>query len=75
MENVWKTGGKRHLLEQNQVRNGFQRHERRLPRGVRVTHVPTGIAMKCTEQRTQLLNRNKALAKLKAKLLMIQAQL
>ncbi|CAK9072892.1 unnamed protein product [Durusdinium trenchii] len=42
--------------------------------GVRVTHEPSGIAVKCTAERSQILNRKKALAQLKAKLLMIQEQ-
>ncbi|WP_148662597.1 peptide chain release factor 2 [Scytonema hofmannii] len=42
---------------------------------VRVVHVPTGIAVRCTEERSQLQNKEKALARLKAKLLVIaQAQ-
>jgi peptide chain release factor 2 len=39
--------------------------------GVRVTHLPTGIAVRCTEQRSQQQNREKGLAILKAKLLII----
>ncbi|MCP6758200.1 MAG: peptide chain release factor 2 [Fischerella sp. CENA71] len=38
---------------------------------VRVTHLPTGIAVRCTEERSQLQNKEKALARLKAKLLVI----
>ncbi|HAX74464.1 MAG TPA: peptide chain release factor 2 [Cyanobacteria bacterium UBA11372] len=39
--------------------------------GVRVEHVPTGIAVRCTEERSQQQNKEKALARLKAKLLII----
>jgi peptide chain release factor 2 len=39
--------------------------------GVRIEHVPTGIAVRCTEERSQLQNKEKALARLKAKLLII----
>lgn len=39
--------------------------------GVRVVHVPTGIAVRCTEERSQAQNKEKALALLKAKLLVI----
>ncbi|OLP77907.1 Peptide chain release factor 2 [Symbiodinium microadriaticum] len=42
--------------------------------GVRVTHVPTGIVMRCTEERSQLSNRNKAMKQLKAKLMLIKEQ-
>lgn len=38
---------------------------------VRILHVPTGIAVRCTQERSQLQNKEKALAILKAKLLVI----
>lgn len=38
---------------------------------VQIEHIPTGIAVRCTEERSQLQNKEKALARLKAKLLVI----
>jgi peptide chain release factor 2 len=38
---------------------------------VRVVHLPTGIAVRCTEERSQLQNKERALTLLKAKLLII----
>ncbi|GAV91000.1 RF-1 domain-containing protein/PCRF domain-containing protein [Cephalotus follicularis] len=38
---------------------------------VRITHIPTGVTVRCTEERSQLANKTKALSRLKAKLLII----
>ncbi|CAA0821252.1 Peptide chain release factor PrfB1-chloroplastic [Striga hermonthica] len=38
---------------------------------VRITHIPTGVTLRCTEERSQLANKIKAMSRLKAKLLVI----
>ncbi|MBD2314530.1 peptide chain release factor 2 [Desertifilum sp. FACHB-1129] len=38
---------------------------------VRVVHLPTGLAVRCTEERSQQQNKEKAIARLKAKLLIV----
>ncbi|KAJ3678180.1 hypothetical protein LUZ60_001983 [Juncus effusus] len=41
---------------------------------VRIVHVPTGISIRCAEERSQLANKIRALSRLKAKLLVIQLE-
>jgi peptide chain release factor 2 len=41
---------------------------------VRVKHIPTGIVVKCTQQRSQLQNKERALEMLQSKLLAVQEE-
>jgi peptide chain release factor 2 len=41
---------------------------------VRITHIPTGVTLRCTEERSQLANKIKALSRLKAKLMVIAVE-
>jgi peptide chain release factor 2 len=41
---------------------------------VRIVHIPTGIMVRCSEERSQLLNKNKAISMIKAKLLVIAGE-
>jgi peptide chain release factor 2 len=41
---------------------------------VRITHLATGISVRCTQERSQLQNRNKAMALLKARLLVLEEE-
>ena len=38
---------------------------------VRVRHIPTGLVVKCTTERSQMLNKAEALTRLKSKLLAV----
>ena len=40
--------------------------------GVRVIHIPTGLVSECTEERSQLQNRKKAMERLKRKIAELQ---
>lgn len=42
--------------------------------GVRMKHVPTGIAVRCTQERSQMLNKEMALNMLKEKLIVVMQE-
>jgi len=42
--------------------------------GVRMKHIPTGIAVRCTQERTQLMNKKIALEMIKGKLMVIKEE-
>ncbi len=47
-------------------------HVNKTSSAVRITHLPTNIVVACQEERSQLLNKNRALQMLKAKLFIIK---
>lgn len=42
--------------------------------GVRMKHIPTGIAVRCTQERSQILNKEMALNMLKEKLVVVMQE-
>ncbi len=42
--------------------------------GVRMKHIPTGLAVRCTQERSQMLNKELALNMLKEKLVVVMQE-
>lgn len=60
-------------LEISTMRSGGKggQNVNKVETGVRIKHIPSGLAVKCTEERSQLMNKNLAMNRLKAQLLAI----
>ena len=60
-------------LEERFVRSGGPggQNVNKVETAVRILHIPTGLAVRCTQERSQLQNKEKAMALLKSKLLVI----
>ncbi|KAL7527472.1 hypothetical protein ACHAXR_003443 [Thalassiosira sp. AJA248-18] len=60
-------------LEISTMRSGGKggQNVNKVETGVRIKHVPSGIAVKCTQERSQSMNKQLALGRLKAQLLAI----
>lgn len=63
-------------LEVSTMRSGGSggQNVNKVETGVRMKHIPTGLAVRCTQERSQMLNKELALNMLKEKLVVVMQE-